>query len=169
MLSLDADEWIEPPLADEIRAVIARADALDGYAISRRSRFCGTVVRHSGWSPDYVLRLFRRGRGRFSSDRVHEHVDVEGSVGKLRHKIEHDSIHDLADADAKIERYATAAAAALIARGKTSSLSKARLRGLGAFLRTYVWRLGFLDGATGWQVARYNRRYTFEKWRRAIR
>lgn len=166
VLSLDADEWIEPELADEIRAVLARTDATDGYEISRRSRFCGRVVRHCGWSPDYVLRLFRRGRGRFSDDKVHEHVDVRGRVGKLKSPIEHDSITDLADAEDKIERYSEAAALALRAKGKSSSYLKARLRGLGAFLRTYVWRLGFLDGKTGWLVADYNRRYTFEKWKR---
>ncbi len=166
VLSLDADEWIEPPLADEIRAMLARADAADGYEISRRSRFCGVVVEHCGWSPDYVLRLFRRDRGRFTDDKVHEHVEVQGRVAKLKHRLDHDSITDLADAEDKIERYAAAAALALRARGKSSNPLKAWLRGLGAFLRTFVFRLGFLDGATGWQVARYNQRYTFEKWRR---
>jgi len=170
VLSLDADEWVEAALADEIRGVIAGQDAVrdaaDGYEIPRRSRFCGTVVRHCGWSPDYVLRLFRRERGRFSDDKVHEHVDVRGRVGRLANPIDHDSITDLADAEDKIERYAAAAAAMLAARGKTSGLLKAHLRGLGAFLRTYLWRAGFLDGRTGWQVANYNRRYTFEKWRR---
>jgi glycosyltransferase involved in cell wall biosynthesis len=166
VLSLDADEWVEAPLADEIRAAMTGSDAADGYNIPRRSRFCGKVVRFCGWSPDYVLRLFRRERGRFSDDKVHEHVDVEGRVARLKNPIEHDSITDLADAEDKIERYAVAAAAALRARGKTASPLKPWLRGLGAFLRTYIWRLGFLDGKTGWQVANYNRRYTFEKWKR---
>lgn len=166
VLSLDADEWLEPPLADEIRAVLADTDAADGYEIPRRSRFCGKVVRHCGWSPDYVLRLFRREQARFSDDKVHEHVEVRGHVARLASPIEHDSITDLADAEDKIAHYAEATAAQLKTRGKTSSLLKARLRGLGAFLRTYVWRAGFLDGETGWMVADYNRRYTFEKWRR---
>lgn len=164
VLSLDADEWIEPPLADEIRSVIARADTADGYEMPRRSRFCGKIVRHCGWSPDYVLRLFRRERGRFSDDKVHEHVDVAGPLKRLKNPIEHDSITDLADAEDKIERYSKAAATQLIAKGKKSNLTKAWLRGLGAFLRTFILRLGFLDGKTGWMVANYNRRYTFKKW-----
>lgn len=166
VLSLDADEWIEAPLADEIRAILVRPDAAEGYEISRRSRFCGAVVEHCGWSPDYVLRLFRRECGRFTDDKVHEHVEVRGRIAKLRHRLEHDSITDPADADDKIERYAAAAALALRARGKTSNPLKAHLRGLVAFLRTFVVRLGFLDGTTGWKVARYNQRYTREKWRR---
>jgi len=166
IFSLDADEWIEAPLADEIFATIARKDAADGYEIPRRSRFCGAIVRHCGWSPDHVLRLFRRGRGRFSDDKVHEHVEIEGKVVRLKNAIEHDSITDLADATTKIDRYAEAAAMALAAKGRRSSYAKAWLRGIGAFLRTYVWRLGFLDGRTGWMVADYNRRYTYEKWLR---
>jgi glycosyltransferase involved in cell wall biosynthesis len=166
VLSLDADEWIEPALADEIRSAIARADAADGYEIPRRSRFCGKIVRHGDWRGDRVLRLFRRGRGRFSDDHVHERVIVEGRIARLSSPLEHDSITDPADAADKIDRYATAAAAQLAAEGKTSSAAKAALRGGAAFLRSYIFRLGFLDGRTGLQVADYNRRYTYEKWAR---
>ena len=166
VLSLDADEWIEPALADEIRAAIARTDAADGYEIPRRSRFCGKIVRHGDWRGDRVLRLFRRGRGRFSDDHVHERVIVEGRIERLSSPLEHDSITDPADAADKIDRYATAAALQLAAEGKTSSAAKAALRGGAAFLRSYIFRLGFLDGRTGFQVADYNRRYTYEKWAR---
>jgi glycosyltransferase involved in cell wall biosynthesis len=169
VLSLDADEWIEPSLADEIQTVIAQADAAGGYEIPRRSRFCGRIVRYCGWSPDYVLRLFRREQGRFSDDKIHEHVEVAGPLLRLRNPIEHDSIADLADAKDKIERYSKAAADRLIGKGKKSSYAKAWLRGIGAFLRTFVFRLGFLDGKTGWKVANYNRRYTFEKWIKVAR
>jgi glycosyltransferase involved in cell wall biosynthesis len=166
VLSLDADEWLEPALAAEIVAAIARADAADGYEIPRRSRFCGKIVRHGDWRGDRVLRLFRKGRGRFSGDHVHERVIVEGRVARLACPLDHESITDPADAAAKIDRYATAAAAQLAAEGKTSSLAKAALRGWAAFLRGYVFRLGFLDGLTGLRVADYNRRYTYEKWAR---
>jgi len=166
VLSLDADEWIEPALAAEIRAAIARADAADGYAIPRRSRFCGHIVRHGDWRGDRVLRLFRRARGRFSDDHVHERVIVEGRLARLSSPLEHDSITDPADAADKIERYATAAATQLAAEGRTSSLAKAALRGWAAFVRSYLLRLGFLDGLTGFRVADYNRRYTYEKWAR---
>ncbi len=166
VLSLDADEWIEPALAGEIRAAVVRADAADGYEIPRRSRFCGKIVRHGDWRGDRVLRLFRRSKGRFSDDKVHERVIVEGRVARLSSPLEHDSITDPADAGEKIDRYATAAAAQLAAEGKTSSAAKATLRGWAAFLRGYLFRLGFLDGLTGLRVADYNRRYTYEKWAR---
>jgi len=166
VLSLDADEWIEPALAAEIKVAIARPDAADGYEIPRRSRFCGKIVRHGDWRGDRVLRLFRRARGRFSDDKVHERVIVDGRIARLASPLDHDSITDPADAAAKIDRYAAAAAEQLAAEGKTSSEAKAAFRGWAAFLRGYVWRLGFLDGLTGWRVADYNRRYTYEKWAR---
>jgi glycosyltransferase involved in cell wall biosynthesis len=166
VLSLDADEWIEPLLAAEIHAAITRTDAADGYEIPRRSRFCGKVVRHGDWRGDRVLRLFRRSRGHFSDDKVHERVIVEGRIVRLSSPLEHDSITDSADAEDKIERYAAAAAEQLAAEGKTSSAAKAALRGWAAFFRSYILRLGFLDGCTGLKVADYNRRYTHEKWAR---
>lgn len=164
VLSLDADEWIEPALAQAIRKAIADPNAPDGYELPRRSRFCGEVVNHSGWWPDYVTRLWRRGRGRFVDVPVHERVVVDGRVARLKEPIEHDAIADLADARDKATRYANAAAAESAAQGKRSSEAKALAHAAGAFLRTYVWRAGFLDGTTGLRVARYNADYTYQKW-----
>jgi glycosyltransferase involved in cell wall biosynthesis len=164
VLSLDADEWIEPPLADAIKAAIADPNAADGFEMPRRSRFCGQVVRHSGWWPDYVTRLWRRDKGRFADVPVHERVIVEGKVARLKQPIEHDAIADLQDARDKAVRYAKAAAVQLAAEGKRSSPAKAVVRAAGAFLRTYFWRAGFLDGKTGWRVAVYNADYTYRKW-----
>jgi glycosyltransferase involved in cell wall biosynthesis len=165
VLSLDADEWIEPGLADEIRRAINDGLA-DGYEMPRRSRFCGKVVGHSGWWPDYVLRLWRRGHGRFIDVPVHERVKVDGKVARLFSPIEHEAIVDLADARDKARRYASAAAAELATQGKRSTRAKAIVRAGAAFLRTYIWRGGFLDGATGYRVAVYNSDYTYQKWAR---
>lgn len=167
VLSLDADEWIDPQFIAGIRQAIADPAAPDAYRTSRRSRFCGRVVNHCGWSPDYVVRLFRRDLARFSDDLVHERLVVDGAVGKIDVLIDHDSIESWADAEDKIERYSIAAAQQIAARGRKSSALRALLHGWGAFFKTLVFRAGFLDGATGWQVARYNRLYTEAKWRRA--
>ena len=95
---------------------------------------------------------------------MHERVIVEGTTGRLQAPIEHDSITSLDDAADKIERYARAGAASLLARGKRASLAKARARGAAAFAKTLILRAGVLDGATGWQVALYNARYSYRKW-----
>ncbi len=164
VLSLDADEWLDPDAIAPLQAAMA-ADAT-AYRISRRSRFCGHVINHCGWSPDYVTRLFRRGQGRFSDDLVHERVIIDGPVRTANFRIEHDSITSRADAEDKIIRYSTAAAAQMFARGKHAHPAKAALHGWAALIKTLVIRAGFLDGKAGWDVADYNRRYTYEKWRR---
>jgi glycosyltransferase involved in cell wall biosynthesis len=169
ILSLDADEWVEPDLAEEIRQVLASADPAEGYAIPRRSRFCGKVVRHCGWSPDYVVRLFRRDCGRFSEAKVHERVLIDGRIVRLRQPLDHTGVTDLADAENKIARYSADGAAELLSRGRGVTRFSAAQHGAGAFLKTYLLQLGFLDGATGWRVASYNARYAYRKWRAVYR
>lgn len=166
VLSLDADEWIEADLAREIKNVLSDPAAADAYRMPRRNRFCGTIVRHGGWWPDYVLRLFRRNRARFSADRVHERVVTEGNTGTLKFPIEHNTIVSLEDAEAKTDRYGALAAQALIESGRGGSALVAKLRGAAAFLRSYVLQFGFLDGVTGYRVARYQASYTYKKWAR---
>jgi glycosyltransferase involved in cell wall biosynthesis len=166
VLSIDADEWIEPPLRAEILAAIGDPAPADGYEMPRRTRFCGRVVRHGGWWPDYALRLWRRGRGRFTDALLHERVVVAGKVARLKAPIEHDTIADLAQARDKARRHAEAGAAELAAQGKRSSRAKALAHGAAAFLRCFVWRAGFLDGMTGLRVARYVTDYTYRKWLR---
>ncbi len=164
VLSLDADEWMEEDLICEVRAVLRDENAAAGYRIPRRNRFCGNVVRFGGWWPDYVLRLYRRERGRFNGNLVHESVVVDGEVRALRNPIEHNTIVSAEDAEGKIERYSEIAAQELRARGRGGSAFAARLRGAAAYLRSYVLQLGVLDGATGHRVARYQARYTYKKW-----
>lgn len=164
ILSLDADEWIEEGLRAEILAVLNDPAAKSAYRMPRRNRFIGEIVRHGGWWPDYVLRLYRRDRGRFNDNLVHESVLVEGETGTLRNPIEHDTIASPEDANGKIERYAQIAAGELLLRGRKSTPWLAGLRGAAAYIRSYVLQLGFLDGRTGLRVASYQARYTYRKW-----
>jgi glycosyltransferase involved in cell wall biosynthesis len=164
ILSLDSDEWIEDGLLAEIRAVLNDPSTASGYRMPRRNRFIGKIVRHGGWWPDHVLRLYRRDRGRFNGNLVHESVVVDGEVRTLDNPIEHNTIVSAEDANGKIERYAEIAAQELLARGKRSSAPAAMLRGAAAYLRSFVLQLGFLDGATGQRVASYQARYTYKKW-----
>jgi len=84
VMSLDADEWVTPDLRDEILNVISRPNGAMAFRVPRLSSFCGRFMRHSGWWPDYVTRLFRRGAARFSDDVVHERVIAGGKTGTLR-------------------------------------------------------------------------------------
>jgi len=153
IISLDADEWVTPALRAEIERAIAVPDARPGYAIPRRSSFCGRFMKHSGWWPDYVVRLFRRDAGRFSDDRTHERVMVQGKLGRLREPILHEAIRNIEQMLAKMDGYSSASAHSRFQQGRRASLATAVLHGFWAFFRTYVLRLGFLDGREGFILA----------------
>ena len=166
VLSIDADERVTPALAAEIDTAID-AGAADAYEMPRLTYFCGRPIRHSGWQPDYVARLFRRGRARFSDDLVHERLISAGKLGRLREPLIHHGFDSLEDALARVDRYSTAGAAMLVARGRRVWFVTGIVRGLFAFFRAYVLRLGFLDGREGFLVAVYGAENTFYRYMKA--
>lgn len=165
IFSIDADERVTPELRAELEQAMREAKA-DGYFCPRLSQFCGTYIHHGGWYPDYVLRLFRRGRGRFSDSLVHESVLLDGSSAKLKNPLLHYSYLTMDDVERKVEHYSTAAARQMFQKGKRTTLAGAAASAGWAFLRTYIFRLGVLDGAAGWQIAVMNMRTTWLKYRK---
>lgn len=154
VLSLDADEWVTPELQVEIKAALYKqCNHKAAFRMPRLSSYCGRFMRHSGWSPDFVTRLFRRGVARFSDDLVHEHLIVEGAVGSLHIPLKHETMPSLEDVLEKINAYSSAGAEMMAARGKRASLASAVGHGLWAFIRTYFLRAGFLDGREGFMLA----------------
>ena len=153
VLSVDADEWLSPALQTEIRGVVVAPGDYAAYRMPRLSSYCGRFMRHSGWWPDPVLRLFRRGRARFSDDLVHERLIVQGTTGALSQPILHESFVDFEEVLDKINRYSSAGAQAMAAKGRKGSLVHAVAHGLWTFLRTYVLSAGFLDGREGFMLA----------------
>lgn len=163
VLSLDADERVTPQLQAAIRAAMA-APAFDVYCFPRLSSYCGQQMRHSGWYPDRVTRLFRRGCGEFSADLVHERLLATGPVGVLEGDLLHESFRDFEAVLDKVNRYSTAGAENLLAKGRRASLGKAIGRGLWAFIRSYVLRRGFLDGRMGLVLAISNAEGTYYRY-----
>lgn len=163
VLSLDADERISPELRAEVLAAI-RSSQFDGYRIPRLSEFCGQFIHHSGWRPDHTLRLGKRGLSGFTDHFLHAHMTIEGSVGELKNDLIHFSYPDVHDVLEKLDRYSSGHARDMHAAGKSSSVGKAVMHGLFAFVRTYVLRRGFLDGSRGLMLAIYNAEYTYYKY-----
>ncbi len=153
VVSLDADEWITAELRDEMHAAMADPAAAAAYAVPRRSSFCGRYMKHSGWWPDYVVRLFRRDAARFSDDQAHERLLVDGTTRRLRRPLMHEAIGNMEQMLGKMNLYSSASARMLHARGRRASIGTAVLHGGWAFFRTYVLRLGFLDGREGFILA----------------
>ena len=152
VLSIDADEQISSELQLEIQQTIHNSHA-DIYQIPRLSSFCGRYLHHGGWWPDYVTRLFKRGAGEFSTDIVHERLLHTNKAGKLKNPIKHDSIDNLDSMLSKINNYSSAGALKIVEKEKSSGLGTALLHGFWIFFRTYLLRLGFLDGKEGFIMA----------------
>jgi glycosyltransferase involved in cell wall biosynthesis len=152
VLSIDADERVTPILAAEIEMTIRDANA-DGYEIRRRTRFLGSEMLQSRLFPDHILRLFRRGRARFTDALVHEGLICAGPVGRLSGTLLHDSVARLEDALSRVDRYSSASAEMLVAKGRQASFATGIAHGMWMFFRIYILRLGFLDGRIGFLFA----------------
>lgn len=164
VLSLDADERVPAELARQIRQVVTEG-AWSACEIPRLTQFCGQWIRHCGWTPDYVLRLFKRGAAHFSDDLVHERVVFSGGVThRLTVPLLHFSYPTPTHYWRKLEQYSQAWAQQRFAAGQTSSMLRAALAGVVAFLRSYIVRLGFLDGAMGFAVCTMQAQAAFGKY-----
>jgi glycosyltransferase involved in cell wall biosynthesis len=150
VLCLDADERVTPALDRAIRAAFASGDpAPCAFAIARRNRFLGRWLKHGEGYPDWNVRLFDRRRARWRDDAVHEHVVADGPVARIDGDLLHASAESLDDYVAKQNRYTTLPAESMHARGERASFARLALSPLARFLRFYVVKLGFLDGAAG--------------------
>lgn len=160
ILSLDADEEVTAELADEIRRVIA-APSADGYALPRRNIFWGQWMRHGLLYPDWQVRLFRRGRGRFVERSVHESVEIDGPVSRLAAPLVHRSYRDVADFLTRTNRYSSLAADEWVRAGSPIHAWDLILRPIGRFLSMYVVHAGVLDGWRGFLLAVLYAYYVF--------
>ena len=161
ILSLDADEEAAPELRAEIMTTIADARTHDGYAVRRQNVFLDRWIRHGGLYPDWQVRLFRRGRGRFEERAVHESVSVKGSLGRLAGHLVHRSYEGVSDFVERANRYSSLAAEQMIREGRRVRAGELVLKPLGRFLSMYLLRHGFLDGRRGLLLASLYAYYVF--------
>jgi glycosyltransferase involved in cell wall biosynthesis len=152
VLSIDADERVTPELKQEIIETLA-APVCEGYFMPRLSELCGQPIRHSGWWPDYVLRLFRREAGCFSDVPVHERVELNGTTAKLHACLLHYPYETLEALIQKMNRYSSDAAHMMFAKGKRAGVLSIVGHSVWTFVRIYLFRRGFLDGRYGFVLA----------------
>ncbi len=165
VLWLDADERVTDELAAEIQLIVGKDDhAVAGYDIARRAFFLGKWIRHCGWYPSRVTRLFRRGAGKFTESRVHEELKVNGTIRRMLHDINHYTDPDLEHYFSKFNRYTSLAAHDLASAGRTSELYDLLVRPSFAFFKMYVLRLGVLDGMHGFVLSIVSSAYVFTKY-----
>jgi glycosyltransferase involved in cell wall biosynthesis len=168
ILNLDADEEISPALRAEIQRAVRDPGLHAAFSFPRLTQFCGRWIRHGDWYPDYQIRLWRRGRVRWSDAPVHESPQVNGTVGRLRSNLQHYSMESVEHQLQKTIRYANDFAADCQARGRKVGFLDLCLRPPWRFVRSYVFKLGFLDGWRGFSIAWLTAFYTFLRYFKAF-
>ena len=166
ILMLDADERVSPILAEKIQKIVSENNQQYVFAIPRLSFVFGRFIRHSGWYPDYVIRLYPRDKAEFNSSRVHEKLEnIQNlQVIKLSGDLLHYTYRDLEHYLVKSAHYAAEWARQREGRGKRGSLLQGLLHGIGCFIKMYLLRAGFLDGKQGFLIAVLSAHSTFAKY-----
>jgi glycosyltransferase involved in cell wall biosynthesis len=154
ILVLDADERIPQKTAEVIKTIITDSRIQKaGFSFPRKNYFQGRWIKHAGWWPDRIIRLFRKEAGRITTAAVHEAVEVQGLVGALDVPIEHFTESNLTKILQKIDKYSTLGAQVAFKEGKRSSTGLAFLRAFFTFFQGYFLRGGILDGMPGLTLA----------------
>lgn len=166
VLSIDADERITSELAAAIKEAVTNLN-VDAWEFPRLTRFCGREMRSPAWYPDYVLRLFRRGKAKFQEVTVHERVICNGIVRRLRPPLLHYPVQKLEEALFRIDSYSTAGAQMIVVSGRKVHFVSGVGHGLWTFFRLYVLKCGFLDGAEGFLLAVANAEGSYYRYMKA--
>lgn len=161
---IDADERVTPELREDIQEAISKNNDVDGYVIPRLANFLGRWIKHCGWYPGYVLRLFRRGSARFNDALVHEGLDFEGKLGKLSHPMLHYTDRDIKHYFLKYNDYTSLASEELARKGKQFKVVDLIFRPIFTFIKMYIFRLGFFDGIQGFMLSVFSANYVFTKY-----
>ena len=152
--SIDSDEWMSDALQAEIIRTLQNPQATI-FRQPRLNQYCGHWVRFGDVGKDRVLRLFKRGTERFTNDIVHECIHTTKKIGELKSPLFHNSYRSLEELMQRMNRYSTLSAQMRFAAGKKTTFSKAILSSSWAFIKSYFFRLGFLDGKIGFVVSFY--------------
>ena len=168
ILSLDADEEVDPALAEEIRTVLAAKPSVAGFQIPRKNFFLGRWIRHGGFYPDPKLRLFRRGAGVFEDRLVHEDLKLDGATASLKNNLLHHAYPTLESYIEHMNRYSSLGAEMAVSkRARGFSFLDIVIRPRLTFLYNYFLRLGFLDGREGLLLHLYHEQYVSWKYAKA--
>jgi glycosyltransferase involved in cell wall biosynthesis len=171
ILSLDADEELDATAQAAVLNWKTSEPAAAGYRFARRAWYLGRWIQHSGWYPDYKLRLFNRRLGHWQGEYVHESVTTSGPVETLPGEILHYTCDSIEDHRRRIEFYTELAAAQIHNEGRQIGWLRRQLDPWWTFLQTYFLRCGFLDGTQGFWIAYMASRYVarkYAKWERLV-
>ena len=163
---LDSDEQVSLPLQDEIRCILSRSDpSCKGYLVPRKSFFLGRWIRGAGWYPCHVLRLIRKGAGRYNDKAVHESIEIDGEIGHMKGNILHFSYESIDQYMRRLNRYTDLEVRNMCRDDSAVSGRKAARRALTgplkAFFKKYLKQGGFRDGMHGFILCVFSAFYVF--------
>jgi (heptosyl)LPS beta-1,4-glucosyltransferase len=164
VLWIDADEAISPELELELLEFKNSIPAFPAYSISRKAYFLGKWIKHSGWYPGRVTRLFNKNEVSFNKNLVHEQLDVKVNTGKLNNNLEHYTDPTIHHYFEKYNRYTSLAAEELYAKNKKFAVTDILIRPVVIFIKMYLLKAGFLDGVHGFILAILSSSYVFTKY-----
>lgn len=164
VLWIDADEEVTEELKSELQLFKKSVPEFRAYKIARRAYFLGKWIKHSGWYPARVVRLFDKNYAVFNNKSVHEGLAFNGEVGILNGDLNHYTDPSIEHYFNKFNNYTSLAAKELFENGNKSSLSDLLIRPLFLFSKMYIFRLGFLDGIQGFMLALFSSFYVFTKY-----
>ena len=164
ILWIDADEELTPELTEELKTFKTVKPQFNAYDLARRAFFLGKWIKHSGWYPARITRLFNKKVVNFNEKEVHEHLNINGETGHLKYDLNHYTDPSIEHYFTKFNSYTTLAAKGLNEKGKRAGLNEILFHPLFLFLKMYIFRLGFLDGLHGFILAIFSSAYVFTKY-----
>ena len=142
------------PNARLLMAEVDRSGSVNGYWIPRKNIIFGKWIEHSGWYPDYQLRLFKKGKGKYALAHYHEPLQVEGETEKLQEHLIHLNYESITQfIQRNLERYAQNEADELLRKGYVFAREDAIRFPVKEFLSRYFAREGYKDGFHGLVLA----------------
>ena len=161
---IDADEALTKELKAEITDFKKSVPQYNSWSVPRKANFLGKWIKHSGWYPGRVVRLFNKNTAVFNFKTVHESLLTTGQIGELKNDLEHYTDPTVSHYFVKFNNYTTLAANDLKEKGKVFHMTDLLLRPAVIFIKMYFIKLGFLDGIQGFILAAFSSAYVFAKY-----
>ncbi|MEW7280767.1 glycosyltransferase family 2 protein [Aquimarina sp. 2201CG1-2-11] len=165
IVSLDGDEALSPELQKSLLKLKSNW-TLDGYSANRFNNFCGQWIKHSDWYPDRKMRFFKKGKGEWKGINPHDSFKLYNpkSSAKLKGDILHWNYATYQEFNLKTDKFSSISAQSYYELGKKAPVWKILLNPTWAFLKSYILRLGFLDGLNGFVICVQTANITFLKY-----
>jgi glycosyltransferase involved in cell wall biosynthesis len=167
VLSLDADEALDETLVKSINE-LKQDWQLEAYSMNRLTNYCGKWIKHGGWYPDRKLRIWNSKMGAWGGTNPHDKFELHDKsekTGHLKGDILHYSFYSIDEHYKQAAYFSDIAAKAMFKQGKKSNIFLIWFSPIIKFLKDYIFKVGFLDGKFGFQIARISAMYTRNKYR----